>query len=114
MQTSVVIKGLEIQASVGIYDYEKLNTQCIVFDLEINTNLPKPSEDDIKHALSYEDILNQIKYISTSKHYELLETIAFEVIDAIGKDKRIVGGFIEISKPDIFKDTNSVGVRVDF
>ena len=106
----VVIKGLELQASVGIYDSEKTDTQRIVFNIELETT--KPLEDNIEHTVSYETVISEIKTLVNAKHYELLETLAFDINDVLKKDTRIIGGFIEILKPDIFDDADFVGVRI--
>ena len=50
----VFVEGLEIEALIGVYDWERLIQQRLVFDIEMETDIQKAAEtDDVQYALNY-------------------------------------------------------------
>ncbi len=106
----IIINGLSFDMSVGIYDFEKARKQRIMIDLEITVNYKAPPES-IEDALSYEKICNDIEGLCQSSHYDLLETLAEDIFKHCLSDNKILYSELAIYKPDIIKNTDSVGVK---
>ncbi len=109
----VIIRGLEIVMSVGIYDFEKAKPQRVLFDIILEVRSNKGCDlTDISSVVSYEDVCYRVEEICTSKHYDLVELLA-EDIAKMCLSYDVVGAVeLEINKPDIIKNTTSVGVKI--
>ena len=109
----VFIKDLVIKTYIGIYPSEKINKQRVRFNISIlaKDNIKKV-KNDISQFVSYEDIINKIKKILSYGHIPLLETLADKVAAECLKNKKILLIEIKIEKLDIFKDAESVGIKI--
>ena len=109
----VFIKDLVIKTYIGIYPSEKTNKQRVRFNISIlaKDNI-KNVKNDISQFVSYEDIINKIKKILSYGHIPLLETLADKIAVECLKNKKILLIEIKIEKLDIFKDAESVGIKI--
>ena len=110
---NIFIKGLVLKAYIGIYSDEKINKQRIRFNVFISAkdNIKKEN-NDISQFVSYEDIINKVKKVLNLGHIPLLETLADKIADECLKNKKISLIKIRIEKLDIFKDAESVGIKI--
>tara|TARA_A100001234_G_scaffold210318_1_gene209943 strand:+ start:635 stop:1060 length:426 start_codon:yes stop_codon:yes gene_type:complete len=112
-EKKVLIKELILDLTLGYFEFEKENTQKIKFNLEVNYQDKKPSNDkDIKSIVNYAKIVKLIKKLVRNKHYNFLETLAEDVFDELFKDKRIDKITLQIEKLEIMKDCSSVGIQI--
>ena len=109
----VIITDLVFNTSIGIHDFEKEKKQQIKFNIEIDINpLLKATESDLNSIVNYESIINKIKLITQKKHYNLLETLAEDIFSSLFLSKNIIKIKLRIEKPEIIKNTSSVGVEI--
>jgi dihydroneopterin aldolase len=109
----VIITDLVFNTSIGIHDFEKEKKQQIKFNIEIDINpLLKATESDLSSIVNYESIINKIKLITQKKHYNLLETLAEDIFSSLFLSKNIIKIKLRIEKPEIIKNTSSVGVEI--
>jgi len=99
--------------SIGIYDFEKKAPQRVIINLELSViPLEKGKDYHIGNVVSYEEIANKIKNLIKSRHYDLLEELAEDIARSCLKDKKIRHLQLTIEKPDIIKNTQSVGIQI--
>ena len=109
----VIITDLVFNTSVGIHDFEKEKEQQVKFNIEIDINpLLKAAENDLKSIVNYENIISKIKSITHKKHYNLLETLAEDIFINLFLNKNIIKIKLRIEKPEIIKNTSSVGIEI--
>ena len=112
-EKKVLIKELILDLTLGYFEFEKENTQKVKFNLEVNYQDKKPSNDkDIKSIVNYAKIVKLIKKLVRNKHYNFLETLAEAVFDELFKDKRIGKIMLKIEKMEILKECSSVGIQI--
>jgi 7,8-dihydroneopterin aldolase/epimerase/oxygenase len=110
----VFVKDLVIEASIGIYEVEKLKPQRIVVNIDLSVQEAKgPMPDDISHVVSYEIIVKKVEAIVAEGHVNLVETLAEKFAEACLKDKRVLAARVRIEKPDIIPNARSVGVEIE-
>ena len=77
MDRRFILQGLECQASIGIYDAERANTQRIKIDAEVRLYpATEPVDDKVDRTLNYDLIRETILSIVSARHYDLQETLA--------------------------------------
>jgi dihydroneopterin aldolase len=109
----VLIKDLIFNTSIGIHDFEKNQKQQIKFNVEIDINsFLKPSNNNLNTIVNYEDVINNIKTLTQKKHYDLLEVLAEDIFFNLFKNKNIIKVKLKIEKPEIIKNTASVGIEI--
>ena len=109
----VIITDLIFNTSIGIHDFEKEKEQQIKFNIEIDINpLLKAAENDLSSIVNYESVINKIKLITQKKHYNLLETLAEDIFSNLFISKNIIKIKLRIEKPEIIKNTSSVGIEI--
>ena len=101
-EKKVLIKELVLDLKLGYFDFEKERDQKVKFNLEVNYEDKKPSNDkDLRSIVNYATIVKLIKKLIKKKHYNFLETLAESVLDELFKDKRIAKIMLKIEKLEI-------------
>ena len=109
----VLIKDLIFNTSIGIHDFEKKQKQQIKFNIEIDINSSlKPSNTNLNTIVNYENVINSIKILTQKKHYDLLEVLAEDIFLDLFENKNIIKIKLQIEKPEIIKNTASVGIEI--
>ena len=112
-EKKILINELILDLKLGYYDFEKEKSQKVKFNLEVDYEDKKPTNDkDIKSIVNYGKLVKLIKKLTKNKHYNFLETLAEDVFDVLFKDKRIGKIMLQIEKMEILKDCTSVGIQV--
>ena len=110
----VLIENLTFEMFIGVYEHEKTAKQRVSVSVEATT-LPNNAykNDDIAQALSYEDMLNSIqKLVTKNHHYDLVESFAEDIAQALFLYPQIQSLKIVVKKPDIFTQAQSVGITI--
>ncbi len=109
----VIITDLVFNTSIGIHGFERERKQQIKFNIEIDLNPSlKADENDLNSIVNYESIINKIQSITQKKHYNLLETLAEDIFSNLFINQNIKKIKLRIEKPEIIKNTSSVGVEI--
>ena len=112
-EKKVLIKELILNLKLGYFEFEKKKSQKVKFNLEINYEDKKPSNDkDIRSIVNYAKIVRLLKKLVKNKHYNFLETLAEDVFDELFKDQRIGKISLQIEKLEIMKDCSAVGIQI--
>jgi len=110
----VFIEGLEIEALIGIYDWERRIRQTLVFDLEMGFDNRVPAaSDDIGHTLNYKAVSKRlIEYVSQSD-FGLVETLAERCAQIVMDEFGIAWLRLKLSKPGAVRGARAVGVIIE-
>ena len=112
-EKKILIKELTLDLKLGYYDFEKNKPQKVKFNLEIDYEDKKPTNDkDIKSIVNYGKVVKLVTKLVKNKHYNFLETLAEDVFDELFKDKRIAKITLQIEKLEILKECTSVGIQI--
>ena len=111
MNNLVIIKGLEIDAVVGVRDEERKNSQRLQVDA-ILTPLNAFSEmaDDISLTVNYEAAARRIISLAGSRPRNLIETLAMEIAQMLIREFSARRAEVEVRK-FILPQTEYVAVR---
>jgi len=113
LRDKVLIQELELEASIGVFDWEKKIKQRLVFNLELFCDFQKASiSDDIKDAVNYAQVCKEIETLLSLKHYQLLEYLAERVCHHLFESFPVSAIQLTIYKPEAVSKTKSVGVSI--
>ena len=110
----VFIEGLEIEALIGIYDWERRIRQTLVFDLEMAFDNRTPAaSDDIADTLNYKDVSKRlIEYVGASD-FGLVETLAERCAAIVLDEFGVSQVRLKLSKPGAVRGAKAVGVIIE-
>jgi dihydroneopterin aldolase len=110
----VFIEGLEIEALIGIYDWERRIRQPLLFDLEMafDNRVPAAS-DDIAHTLDYKAVSTRIREFVTASDFGLVETLAERVAAVVLAEFPVQRLRLKLSKPGAVRGARAVGVMIE-
>jgi dihydroneopterin aldolase len=110
---TVFIEALEVEALIGIYDWERRIRQPLLFDIEMEFDNRVPAaSDDIADTLNYKAVSKRVvEYVSQSG-FGLVETLAERVAAIILDEFRVSRVRLKLSKPGAVRGARAVGVSI--
>jgi dihydroneopterin aldolase len=93
----VFVRGLSIQAGIGIHDHEQGRFQTLVIDVTLDLG-PAPV-DRLSDTVNYETVAHAAREIARSGHVGLVETFAERLAMACLDDARVRAVTVRIEKP---------------
>ena len=109
----VFIEGLEINALIGIYDWERRVRQPLVFDIEMSFDNRAPAATDaIEDTLNYKAVSQRVVDVVSGSSYGLVETLAEHVAKVILEEFAVHRVALKLAKPGAVRGARSVGVRI--
>ncbi len=101
----ILINNLIIQASVGVYEFEKQNKQKIIVNVELLlSNDSEPKQDNLEPTQDYSQFRKCLIDIIQSQHFHLLEVLVEKIHSTLMVNSYVIGAKVNISKPNIFND----------
>ena len=113
MERKFLLQGMETTASIGIYDYERVAPQRILIDAELCLYATtEPLDDQIESTLNYDIIRETILDIVSAQHYDLQETLARRLFDALRLLDGVQSVRVRSSKPDAYNDCEMISYQL--
>ena len=110
----VFIEGLEIEALIGIYDWERRIRQVLVFDLEMGFDNRRPAaSDDIADTLDYKAVSKRLIAFVEASEFQLVETLAERCAEIILSEFDVAHVRLKLSKPGAVRGAVAVGVIIE-
>ena len=110
----VFIEGLEIQAQIGIYDWERQIRQPLVFDLELAFDNRKPAASDaIGDTLDYKAVSKRLIGFVSQSGFGLVETLAERCAAIVLDEFDVAHVRLKLSKPGAVRGARAVGVIIE-
>ncbi len=110
----VFVRGLQIEARVGIYEHEKNKPQRLIVGVDLTVREEREGhEDRLEKVVCYETVVRGIKKIASQGHVNLIETLAERIAQVCLEDWRVLAVRVCIEKPDVFDDCDSVGIEIE-
>jgi len=110
---AVLVESFELDASIGVFDWEKKILQKLVFDLTLYCDFSAASQsDEIEDAIDYVAVCSMIEETTLAQHYQLLEALADKLANKILINFPIKSLLLSIRKPGAVPKAKQVGVQV--
>ena len=113
MSDLILIRQLQVDAIIGIHEFEKQATQPLLFDLDLGFDCSQAAQsDDIKDALDYFAVCETITSWVAASRCELLESLAAQLINVLFKEYPCESIQLTIHKPQAVGNAQAVGLRL--
>ena len=111
---TVFIEGLEIDAVIGIYDWERRIRQPLRFDLDMAFDNRTPAAtDDIADTLDYKAVSHRLIDFVSQSDFGLVETLAERCAEIVMREFNVPWLRLKLSKPGAVRGAVAVGVVIE-
>lgn len=107
---TVFVRGLEVQAGIGIYDHEHGRLQPLVIDVTLE--LAPTGVESLEDTVNYEDVARACDAIIASGHVGLVEKFAERLAAACLNDHRVRRVTVRVEKPTALDGARAAGCEV--
>ncbi len=109
----IFIEGLQIEASVGIYEREKRATQPIEINLTFGVPDAAAQQDDIADTIDYDRVVERIRSVLSDRHFNLLETLGEFIVELLFSEFGAPWVRVSITKIGVLRGVRRVGVFIE-
>lgn len=110
----VLIEGLTISTTIGVYDWEKKIKQKLILDLEMAwDNQPAGKSDDVALCLDYFKVSQAITSLVEANKFELIECVAERVAELVIQLFSVNWLRVKVSKPGAITNATNVAVVIE-
>lgn len=110
----IYVEDLRINATIGIFDWEKKIKQEVSISYEIpHDNKKAAAADAIEATTDYKSITKAVIAFVENNKFELVETFAEKIAEMVIKDFNISEIRLRISKPGALRYSKDVGVIIE-
>jgi 7,8-dihydroneopterin aldolase/epimerase/oxygenase len=113
---AIVLRGLRVDARVGVTDDERARPQTVVVDVDIAADLSKAAaSDDVGDTIDYGAAVSAIADAVRRSETRLLERLAADVASVLSRMDGVEAVTVEIRKasPPVSEDVEGIGVRIE-
>ncbi|MBI0028466.1 dihydroneopterin aldolase [Gilliamella sp. B14448G11] len=110
----VLIEGLTVLTTIGVYEWEKTIKQKLILDLEMSwDNKPAGESDDVTLCLDYFLVSQSITNFIQSTQFELIECVAERVAQLVIQTFSVQWLKVKVSKPGAIANASNVAVVIE-
>ena len=107
---TVFVRGLTVEAGIGVYDHEHGRLQTLVIDVTLD--LGPQGVERLSDTVNYEMVAEAARAIVAEGHIGLVETFAEQLALACLKDTRVRRVTVRIEKPGALQGAAAAGCGV--
>jgi dihydroneopterin aldolase len=107
---TVFVRGLRVEAGIGVHDHEQGRLQPLVIDVTLE--LVPASVERLADTINYETVAQAARAIVTEGHVGLVETFAERLALACLDDARVRRCTVRIEKPGALEAAAAAGCEV--
>jgi dihydroneopterin aldolase len=93
----VELYGLEVFGHHGVLASEKRDGQTFLYDVTLDVD--EPGADRVEEAVDYRDVVAAVEQVSDSTRFDLIETLAAAVADALVEAFPVRAVVVRVRKP---------------
>ena len=109
----VKIKGLKVNAVIGVFDWERAIEQPLLIDVCMATDISKAGKsDDINDAINYKEVCDDITELCQQTKALLIERLAELIAAHILSKYNTTQVEVSVAKPTAIKAAEAVAVQI--
>ena len=110
---TVYLREVEVICSIGLHDFERAEKQRVLIDVDVRLDPDnEPTADTVDDTLDYDQVREAVISLAEAQHYDLQETLARRIFDAISALKDVQGVAVTTQKPDVYPNCKTVAYRL--
>ena len=108
------LRGLTVQAHIGIHDFELKSSQRLIIDVDLYVSFAgtSPKDDRIDEVVDYDFVRAVVHGRVAEGHINLQETLCDDILARLLEHTGVMAARVSTRKPDVYPDCEAVGVEV--
>ncbi len=106
----VFMRGLRLEAEVGVHPHERGRSQPLVVDVEVTLSPREVAH--IGDTVNYELLSDYARALAARGHVELVETYAQDLARAVLRETGALAVTVRVEKPQALEGAQGAGVEV--
>ena len=108
------LHGLQVQARIGIHDFEKQGPQSLLIDIDLYVALAdtQARNDQLDEVVDYDFVRQVVHQRVAQGHIGLQETLCDDIMSALMAHPGVQAAQVSTRKPDVYPDCEAVGVEI--
>ena len=108
------LRGLTVQAHIGIHDHELQDAQRLIIDVDLYVSFSgtSPKDDRIDEVVDYDFVRAVVHGRVAQGHINLQETLCDDILTHLLEHTGVMAARVSTRKPDVYPDCEAVGVEV--
>ncbi len=103
-----------MEATIGVFAWERQIRQSLCIDLELTTDIAKAAgRDRIEDALDYKNIAKYIQHFVSTSEYRLIETLSHDLAEALMQTFDIRWLRLCLNKAGAIRGAEGVGILIE-
>ena len=108
--TSLFIRGWKRDIDIGVLSHEQGVLQPVSFNIEVHiSGANPPVRDEIDAVVDYDYLRALVDRLLGSRRFNLLETLASEIIDGCMAPPEVIGASVSVSKLNVIEGEGEIG-----
>ena len=99
MSVTVELYGLQVPGAHGAEEAEREHRQRFLYDLRLE--LAEPASNGVEETVDYRDVVRCVQEVSEGRTFQLLESMAAAIADALLARFRLEAVRVRVRKPDV-------------
>lgn len=108
---TVFVRGLRLDAEIGVHDHEHGRTQPLVVDIEVEAPGAGAAER-LGETLDYNALVEAAQAVATGGHVLLVETFAARLLEACLALPEVSRARVRVEKPGALSSAAAAGVEL--
>ena len=110
----IFLRGLQIEAIIGIYDWEREAKQAVILDIEMATDIRKAaSSDSIEDTLDYKAVSKRVISFVEESEFFLVETLSEKICQLILGEFGVPWLRLTLNKKGAIRGASDVGIIIE-
>jgi len=112
VRDTIFIRGLLLDASIGVLDHERGERQPLVVDIELEVETGPPVEGDLASVYDYRIPVSHARGLVEAGHIELVETFANRLANQCLNDTSVRTVTVRVEKPEAIPGAEGAGIEI--
>lgn len=110
----VYLRGLRVDAVIGVHEWERGLRQTLVLDLEMASDVRRATaQDALDDALDYQAVAERVTSFVRASEYQLIESLAEALAGLLQQEFAIAWLRLRVAKPGAIANAAEVGVVIE-
>ena len=110
----IFLRQLEVDAVIGIWEWERRVKQTVRIDLEMATDArAAAAQDSVTETLNYKDVAKRVIAFVGDSQFQLVESLAEAIARLIVTEYAVPWVRVAVAKPGAIRGGREVGVCIE-
>ncbi len=110
----IFLRELEVEAIIGIWDWERQIKQKVRIDLEMATDIrAAATSDSIDDTLNYKNVAKRLIGFVSDSQFQLVETLSERIAEIVVSEFAVPWVKVTVNKPGAIRGSKDVGIVIE-